>query len=59
TVRNISDRFGYYHAGVFLVDPQGDFAILRAASSQGGQRMLERGHRLAVGKVGLVGYVTG
>lgn len=58
-VRLISERFGYYHAGVFLVDDDGEYAVLRAASSEGGQRMLARGHRLAVGKVGIVGYVTG
>jgi GAF domain-containing protein len=56
-VRLISERFGFYHAGIFLTE--GDQAILRAASSEGGQRMLARSHRLAVGKVGLVGYVTG
>lgn len=57
-VRRIVDRFSYYHAGVFLIDDN-DYAVLRAASSAGGQRMLARGHKLAVGKVGLVGYVTG
>jgi len=56
-VHLISDRFGYYHVGIFLVE--GDDAVLRAASSEGGRRMLERGHRLAVGKVGIVGYATG
>jgi len=59
TVRLISDRFGFYHAGIFLVDEAGEYAVLRAASSEGGQRMLARGHRLAVGKVGIVGYVAG
>jgi PAS domain S-box-containing protein len=61
TVHLISDRFGFYHAGVFLVDEQGDApqAVLRAASSKGGQHMLKRGHRLAVGEVGIVGYVAG
>jgi len=59
TVRLISERFGFYHAGVFLVDDTREYAILRAASSEGGRRMLERGHKLAVGKVGMVGYVTG
>ncbi|MDW7992619.1 MAG: GAF domain-containing protein, partial [Anaerolineae bacterium] len=59
TVRLISDRFGFYHAGIFLIDEAGEYAILRAASSEGGQRMLARGHRLAVGKEGIVGYVAG
>ena len=59
TTRRISDRFGFYHAGVFLVDDAREYAVLQAASSEGGRRMLERGHKLAVGEVGIVGYVTG
>ncbi len=58
TVHLISDTFGFYHAGVFLVDEAGDYAILHAASSEGGRRMLEQGHQLAIGEVGIVGYVT-
>jgi GAF domain-containing protein/HAMP domain-containing protein len=57
-VRLISDRFNFYHAGIFLIDDAGKYAVLRAASSEGGKRMLSRGHRLAVGKVGIVGYVA-
>ncbi|HSR48064.1 MAG TPA: GAF domain-containing protein, partial [Anaerolineales bacterium] len=56
-VRLISNRFSFYHAGIFLID--GPDAVLVAASSDGGRRMLARKHRLAVGKVGIVGYVTG
>ncbi len=59
TVHLISSRFGYYHAGVFLVDADREYAVLRAASSEGGKRMIARGHKLPVGKVGIVGYVTG
>jgi GAF domain-containing protein/HAMP domain-containing protein len=55
----ISDRFGFYHTGIFLLDPGGEWAELQAASSEGGQRMLARGHRLKVGEVGIVGHVTG
>ncbi len=59
TVRLISERFGFYHAGIFLIDEAGEYAVLRAASSEGGQRMLAYGHRLAVGEMGIVGYVAG
>ena len=59
TVRLISERFGFFHAGIFLIDPAGEDAVLRAASSEGGKRMLARGHKLGVGKIGIVGYVTG
>ena len=54
----ISQRFGIYHTGIFLVDDRGENAVLQAANSSGGQRMLSRGHRLKVGEQGIVGYVT-
>lgn len=59
TVRLISEQFGFYHAGIFLLDDAGEYAVLQAASSEGGQRMLARGHKLKVGQVGIVGYVAG
>jgi GAF domain-containing protein len=59
TARLISDRFGFYHAGIFLLDEAGEYAVLHATSSQGGQRMLTHGHRLRVGEEGIVGHVTG
>lgn len=57
--RLISERLNYYHAGIFLLDIEGKFAVLRAANSEGGLRMLARGHKLSVGQQGIVGYVTG
>ncbi|MEZ0395181.1 MAG: GAF domain-containing protein [Anaerolineales bacterium] len=54
----ISQRFGFYHVGIFLLDERGEYAVLRASNSEGGQRMLARGHRLRVGQVGIVGQVT-
>jgi GAF domain-containing protein len=58
TVHLISEQFGFYHAGVFLLDEHDEYAVLQAASSEGGIRMLERGHRLRVGQVGIVGHVA-
>jgi HAMP domain-containing protein len=55
TVNLITERFGFYHTGIFLVDPAGEYAVLQAASSEGGSKMLERGHRLEVGQQGIVG----
>ncbi len=55
----ISERFGFYHIGLFLLDPGGEWAVLQAASSAGGQQMLARGHRLKIGEVGIVSYVIG
>jgi GAF domain-containing protein len=57
-VNSISRQFGFYHTGLFLLDTTGEWAELEAASSEGGQRMLARGHRLHVGQEGMVGYVS-
>jgi GAF domain-containing protein len=55
--RLISERFGFYHVGIFLVDRDREFAILQAANSEGGKRMLQRSHRLRLG-VGVVGFAA-
>jgi GAF domain-containing protein/HAMP domain-containing protein len=69
----ISEQFNFYHTGIFLIDQtslsspvrptesvQGPaYAVLCAASSDGGRRMLTRGHRLRVSQQGIVGYVAG
>ncbi len=57
-VELISKQFGFYHAGIFLIDDAKEFAELRAANSAGGKRMLERGHKLAIGQSGIVGFVS-
>jgi len=58
TVDLVRDRFGFYHTGIFLVDDLGEYAVLRAATGEAGRQMLEREHRLKIGEVGIVGYVT-
>jgi GAF domain-containing protein/HAMP domain-containing protein len=58
TVNLIQDRFGFYHAGIFLLDERREFALLRAANSEGGREMIRNGHKLRVGQTGIVGYVT-
>ncbi len=55
----ISERFSFYHVGIFLLDDTNEYAVLKATNSEGGWRMLARGHRLKVNEQGIVGYVTG
>ena len=50
----ISEQFGFYHTGIFMLDSARQWAVLQAASSAGGKKMLARGHRLQRG-TGLVG----
>ncbi|HZM25213.1 MAG TPA: GAF domain-containing protein [Anaerolineales bacterium] len=54
----ISQQFGFYHVGIFMWDENREFAVLRAANSDGGQRMLKRGHKLGIGQTGIVGFVA-
>jgi len=56
--RVISEQFGFYHVGIFLNNPTNQIAILSAANSEGGQKMLQRSHQLRIGEQGIVGYVT-
>ena len=54
----ISEKFGFYHVGVFLLDESNEYAVLTATNSEGGKKMMERKHRLRVGEQGIVGNVT-
>lgn len=55
--RLISEYFGFYHVGIFLIDAAHEYAVLQAANSEGGKQMLQRNHRLKMG-VGVVGYAA-
>lgn len=57
-VNLISDKFGYYNVGIFLVDEAGEYVHLRAASGDLGKMLLERNIRFRVGQQGIVGYVS-
>jgi GAF domain-containing protein/HAMP domain-containing protein len=57
TVRLIPEYFDFDHVGIFLRAESGDYVVLQAASSEGGQRMLARGHKLRMGQ-GIVGAVA-
>ena len=56
--KQVSEQLGFYHVGIFLLDDEKKFAVLRAANSEGGKKMLKRNHRLGVGQQGIVGFVT-
>lgn len=51
----IQEQFGLYFVGLFLVDPAGEWVVLRGGTGEAGRRMLERGHRIRVGE-GMIGW---
>lgn len=54
----IREEFHFYHVGIFLVDDLREYAVLRASTGDAGRQMLALNHRLKVGEVGIVGFVT-
>lgn len=47
-----------YHAQIFLIDEDRNFAILQASTGEPGRQLLTRGHRLAVGSLSVVGQAA-
>ena len=58
TVDIICEAYGFYYAGVFLIDSAGEFAVLRAGRGEPGRIMIENNHKLAVGGNSMIGACT-
>ncbi len=54
----ISNKLGYYHVGIFLLDEQKEFALLRSANTEGGAKMLSQHYRLPIGPIHLISSVA-
>ncbi len=59
TVDIICDVYGFYYAGVFLVDESGEWAVLRAGYGEAGAQMVAQGHKLKVGGYSMIGMAIG
>ena len=57
-VNLIRERFGFYHATVFLLDERGEYAEARASTGEAGRMMLRSGHKLRVGSQSVVGQTA-
>ncbi|MCS7010596.1 MAG: GAF domain-containing protein [Anaerolineales bacterium] len=57
-VNLIRERFNFYHAAIFLIDPVENYAIVREATGEAGAQMKRSYHKLKVGSQSIVGYVT-
>lgn len=58
TAELICDRFDFYHAGIFLLDKDKEYAVLVSSPTEAGKRMIDNNHRLRVGELGIVGRVS-
>ncbi len=55
---SVKERFDLYYVGVFLVDPQKEFAVLQYGTGEAGRKMVANRHRLAVGGYSMIGWTT-
>jgi GAF domain-containing protein len=53
-VNMITDRFGYYYAAIFLIDPLNRWAELRDATGEAGEALKAQKHKLEIGRKSMV-----
>ncbi|HMQ50795.1 MAG TPA: ATP-binding protein [Anaerolineae bacterium] len=58
TVDIICEAYGFYYAGIFLLDEAGEWAILRAGRGEPGRIMMANKHKLMVGSNSMIGFCT-
>lgn len=54
-VNSVRDNFNLYYVGIFLVDEEKRYAVLRAGTGEAGEKMLAAGHRLELGGASMIG----
>lgn len=54
----VKERFGFYHASVFLMDDASEFAVVTESTGEAGRQMKEQEHKLKKGSQSIIGYVT-
>jgi GAF domain-containing protein/HAMP domain-containing protein len=57
-VNLIRDRFSFYHVSIFMLDPSGEYAVVRESTGEIGKLLKQQGHRLAIGSESMVGWAT-
>ncbi len=58
TVNLVRERFGYYHAAIFIVEETGFSAVLQEATGEAGAAMKQKQHSLPVNDKSIVGKVS-
>ena len=58
TTKLVSDQFGYYHAGLYLLDERKKTAFLQAASSAIGKQIIGQGFRIEPDRLNLISLVV-
>lgn len=54
----LRERFNLYFVGVYLIDNDREYAVLKYGTGEAGKRLRATKHRLAVGGYSMIGWVT-
>ncbi|MCP4516636.1 MAG: GAF domain-containing protein, partial [Delftia sp.] len=55
TVDTICETYGFYYAGIFLIDEEEQWAVLRSGRGEAGAAMIAAGHKLALDGNSMIG----
>ena len=58
TVDIICEAYNFYYAGVFLIDENKEYAVLRAGHGEAGKSMIDADHKLKIGGNSMIGMAT-
>jgi len=57
-VNAVRDRFGFYHASIFLLDDSEENAVIHAATGEAGAELIHQKHSFTIGSQSIIGTVT-
>ncbi|MGD8457539.1 MAG: GAF domain-containing protein, partial [Anaerolineales bacterium] len=57
-VNLVQEQFNFYHASVFLLDDEGEFAVIQESTGEAGRQMMLESHKVKVGSKSIIGHVT-
>jgi GAF domain-containing protein/HAMP domain-containing protein len=57
-VNLVREQFNFYHASVFLLDDEGEYAVVQESTGEAGHQMMLEQHKLKVGSKSIIGHVT-
>lgn len=58
SVNAVRDRFGFYHASIFLLDDSNQNAVIQASTGEAGLELIRQKYQLQVGAKSVIGEVT-
>ncbi|HVN16264.1 MAG TPA: GAF domain-containing protein, partial [Anaerolineales bacterium] len=58
TTRLIVERFGFYHAAIYMLDRSGKYAVVRSAYGPAAKEFLESNYSLEVGSKSIIGWAS-